>query len=59
VDPEEALAGDELEGFLKRHDLPREGTGITPGVALPPQDLNLVAAGGWAQPGDGSAVRRL
>src|SRR5215207_3060765 len=53
--PEEALAGDEREGFVERHDLAAEGARVAPGLAAPPQHLNSVALTGWAQPGDGSA----
>src|SRR3954447_4968885 len=49
------LGGDELEGFVERHDLPTERSGVAPSLAPPPQDLNSVALTGWAQPGDGSA----
>src|SRR6478735_5143669 len=55
MDPEEALGGDELEGFVERHDLAAEGARVAPSLAAPPEDLNLVALTGWAQPGDGSA----
>src|SRR3954468_14569669 len=55
MDPEEALGGDKLEGFVERHDLAAEGTRVAPGLAAPPEDLNLVALTGWAQPGDRSA----
>jgi hypothetical protein len=41
MDPEEALGGDELEGFVERHDLAAEGARVTPGLAAPPEDLNL------------------
>src|SRR4051812_18237119 len=53
MDPEEALGGDELEGFVERHDLAAEGARVAPGFAAPPEDLNLFALTGWAQPGDG------
>src|SRR5918994_3901833 len=52
VDPEEALAGDELEGFVEWHDLTTEGARIGPGLSSPPQDLNVVALAGRAQPRD-------
>src|SRR4051794_2799238 len=55
MDPEEALGSDELEGFVERHDLAAEGARVAPGLAAPPEDLNLVALTSWAQPGDGSA----
>src|SRR3954469_10227297 len=55
MDPEEALGGDEFEGFVKRHDLAAERARVAPGLAAPPQHLYLVALTGWAQPGDGSA----
>src|SRR3954453_22560716 len=55
MDPEEALGGDELEGFVERHDLAAEGARVAPGLAPPPEDLNLVTLTSWAQPGDGSA----
>ena len=48
VDPEEALAGDELEGFVERHDLTTEGAWVAPGLAAPPQHLNVVALAGRA-----------
>ena len=40
MDPEEALGGDELEGFVERHDLAAEGARVAPGLAAPPEDLN-------------------
>ena len=40
MDPEEALGGDELEGFVERHDLAAEGARVAQ-PAAPPQDLNL------------------
>ena len=55
MDPEEALGGDEREGFVERHDLAAEGARVAPSLAAPPEDLNLVALTGWAQPGDRSA----
>src|SRR5918997_2038908 len=55
MDPEEALGGDELEGFVERHDLAAEGAWVAPGLASPPQHPNLVALAGRAQPSDGAA----
>src|SRR3954466_12224223 len=55
MDPEEASVGVELEGFVERHGRAAEGARVAPGLAAPPEDLNLVALTGWAQPGDGSA----
>src|SRR3954453_12697432 len=55
MDPEEALGGDELEGFVERHDLTAEGSRVAPGLPSPPQHLHLVALTGRAQPGDGRA----
>src|SRR3954453_10297684 len=55
MDPEEAFGGDELESVVERHDLAAEGARVAPGPAAPPEDLNLVALAGWAQPGDGAA----
>src|SRR6478609_9990760 len=55
MDPKEALGGDELEGFVERHDLAAEGARVAPSLAALPEDLNLVALTGWAQPGDRSA----
>src|SRR5215218_8223829 len=52
MDPEEALGGDELEGFVERHDLTAEGSRVAPGLAAPPQHLNPVTLAGWAQPSD-------
>src|SRR6478609_11552986 len=52
MDPEEALGGDELEGFVERHDLAAEGARVAPSLAAPPEDLNLVALAGWAQSGN-------
>jgi hypothetical protein len=46
VDPEKALAGDKLKGFVERHDLAAERARVAPGVASPPQDLNFVALTG-------------
>src|SRR3712207_7670707 len=39
-------SGDELEGFVERHDLTTEGAGVAPGLAAPPQHLNLVTLAG-------------
>src|SRR5918998_5998715 len=55
MDPEEALAGDEIERFIERHDLTAEGAGVAPGPASPPQDLDVVALAGRTQPRDGPA----
>src|SRR3982751_5877163 len=52
MDPEEALSGDEREGFVERHDLPAERAWVAPGLAAPPQHLHSVALTGWAQPGN-------
>src|SRR4051812_17184762 len=52
MNPEEALGGDELEGFVEWHDLPTERSGVASSLAAPPQHLNSVGLAGLAQPGN-------
>src|ERR671917_1442264 len=50
-----SIAYDELEGVVERHDLTAEGARVAPGLASPPQHLNIIALAGRAQPRDGPA----
>jgi len=59
VDPEEPLAGDEVEGLIERHNLGAEGTWVAPSITPPPQDLDVVALAGGRSRATGAPVRRL